>query len=442
MKNNLKNLFQIKKATIGIIGLGYVGLPLSLRFTDKGFKTLGFDIDDSKVNMINNGESYISHIKNDKIIEALNNRFEATTNFKSISKVDAIIICVPTPLTEKKQPDLSYIKSTLDSIKQHLKENQLLVLESTSYPGTTEEEIVPFINNIYSSSNDVNNKFKIGENFFVGYSPEREDPGNENYTIKTIPKIVSGVSKNCLFFTELLYKQIVDKTVPVSSTKVAEMTKLTENIQRSVNIGLINEMKMICIELGIDIFEVVNAAATKPFGFSKYYPGPGLGGHCIPVDPFFLSWKANRHGFKTEFIKLAAEINSKMPDFIVERAEDILKKFGKDLKESKILVLGLSYKKNIDDIRESPSLEILDLLNSRGAKTQYSDPYIDVIPKTRKYNFDMKSIQLAPKNIKIFDVIILLTDHNKFDYEMILEHSKIIIDTKGIFSKSEKVFLS
>ena len=278
MNKNLLDLIQLKKATIGIIGLGYVGLPLSLRFADKGFKTIGFDIDSSKVNMINNGESYINHIKKKKILHSINKGFEATVNFELISEVDVIIICVPTPLTEKQQPDLSYIRSTLSSIKNHLKEDQLLVLESTSYPGTTEEELLSFINKIPNKRDNGNPKFDVGNNFFIGYSPEREDPGNNEYSIKNIPKIVSGISENCLSLTNELYDKIVDETVPVSSTKIAEMAKILENIQRAVNIGLMNEMKIICIDLGIDIFEAIKAASTKPFGFSEYYPGPGLGG--------------------------------------------------------------------------------------------------------------------------------------------------------------------
>ena len=442
MNKNLLDLIQSKKATIGIIGLGYVGLPLSLRFADKGFKTIGFDIDSSKVNMINNGESYINHIKKKKILHSINKGFEATVNFELISEVDVIIICVPTPLTEKQQPDLSYIRSTLSSIKNHLKEDQLLVLESTSYPGTTEEELLSFINKIPNKRDNGNPKFDVGNNFFIGYSPEREDPGNNEYSIKNIPKIVSGISKNCLSLTNELYDKIVDETVPVSSTKIAEMAKILENIQRAVNIGLMNEMKIICIDLGIDIFEAIKAASTKPFGFSEYYPGPGLGGHCIPVDPFYFAWKANKKGIKTEFIKLAADINSKMPDYVVSKTEELLVEKGMQIKNCNILVLGLSYKKNIDDIRESPSLAIIDLLMKKDAKVQYSDPYIDFVPETRKYEINLKSINLTSKKIQSFDVIILATDHDEFDYNKIFKHSKLIIDTKGYFGRSEKICIA
>jgi len=428
--DKLHRQIQNHKSTIAIIGLGYVGLPLAIRFSEEGFKVAGFDIDKEKVDLLNNGKSYINHIKEDNITAMTNNGFTAKTGFIEISKVDAIIICVPTPLGVHNEPDLSYIHGTLKNIKPYLKKNQLLILESTTYPGTTEEILVPFIESIPDSS-----LFIIGENFFIGYSPEREDPGNKNYTTKTIPKVVSGHTKNCLELTKVLYDQIVDKTVPVSSPKVAEMTKIMENIHRAVNIGLINELKMVADKMDIDIFEVINAAATKPFGFTPYYPGPGLGGHCIPIDPFYLTWKAKEVGMNTRFIELAGEINTKMPHYVVQKVTEALNSVGISIKGSKILILGLSYKKNIDDCRESPSLVIIDLLMKQGAEVEYSDPHVPFAPKTRKYNFNLKSIQLTKGNMNKFDLVLLATDHDDFNFEKIEKEHHLIIDTRGSFNK-------
>jgi len=428
--DKLHRQIQNHKSTIAIIGLGYVGLPLAIRFSEEGFKVAGFDIDKEKVDLLNNGKSYINHIKEDNITAMTNNGFTAKTGFIEISKVDAIIICVPTPLGVHNEPNLSYIHGTLKNIKPYLKKNQLLILESTTYPGTTEEILVPFIESIPDSS-----LFIIGENFFIGYSPEREDPGNKNYTTKTIPKVVSGHTKNCLELTKVLYDQIVDKTVPVSSPKVAEMTKIMENIHRAVNIGLINELKMVADKMDIDIFEVINAAATKPFGFTPYYPGPGLGGHCIPIDPFYLTWKAKEVGMNTRFIELAGEINTKMPHYVVQKVTEALNSVGISIKGSKILILGLSYKKNIDDCRESPSLVIIDLLMKQGAEVEYSDPHVPFAPKTRKYNFNLKSIQLTKGNMNKFDLVLLATDHDDFNFEKIEKEHHLIIDTRGSFNK-------
>ncbi|MCH7613782.1 MAG: nucleotide sugar dehydrogenase [Candidatus Marinimicrobia bacterium] len=450
--NNLKLNIQNRDACIAVIGLGYVGLPLVIRFSEEGFKTIGFDIDEDKVKKLNAGETYIKHIPEEKIAAVVKNGFKATSDFSQISNVDAIIICVPTPLGIHNEPDLSYIKNTLSSIKPYLKESQLLVLESTTYPGTTEEEIIPFIQTIKNSSllptrregrqaksSIENQKFTIGVNFYVGYSPEREDPGNKNYTTKTIPKVVSGYTKNCLELTKTLYDQIVDQTVPVSSPRVAEMTKILENIHRAVNIGLVNELKMVADKMDIDIYEVIKAAATKPFGFTPYYPGPGLGGHCIPIDPFYLTWKAKEVGMNTRFIELAGEINTGMPNYVVQKVGDALNAAGKSIKGSRILVLGLAYKKNVDDTRESPSLTIMEMLIKMGADVQYSDPYLPEAPKTRKFNFDLKSIDLTAENIKSFDALVLSTDHDSFDYKMIEKEAKLIIDTRGKINDSEKV---
>jgi len=403
---------------------------LILRFTEEGFTTLGFDIDKEKVKKLNAGKTYIKHIKSNKIKAAIKNGFSSTTNFSEISNLFAIIICVPTPLGPHNEPDLSYIKSTMDAIKPYIKENQLLVLESTTYPGTTDEEIIPIIESA---------GFKIGKDFFVGYSPEREDPGNKDFTTKNIPKIVSGFTKNCLQLTKILYDQIVDKTIPVSSIKVAEMTKILENIHRAVNIGLVNELKMVADKMDIDIYEVINAAATKPFGFTPYYPGPGLGGHCIPIDPFYLTWKAKEIGMNTRFIELAGEINTYMPNFVLQKVAELLNNMGKSIKGSNILILGLSYKKNVDDLRESPTLELLDLLMEKGAIINYCDPFFPKIPLTRKHQFQLVGKPFNKDTLKSADLVLLATDHDDFDYNLIEKEAKLIVDTRGRFKKSEKV---
>jgi UDP-N-acetyl-D-glucosamine dehydrogenase len=361
-----------RNSIIGIIGLGYVGLPLLIRFSEEGFNSIGFDVDRQKIEMLNNGKSYIKHISSTKIKKNKSNNFHATSNFSEINKVDIIIICVPTPLGMHNEPDLTYIKKTIDSIKIFLKAGQVLILESTTYPGTTVEEIVPEIKSTDSF------ECIIGKNFFVGYSPEREDPGNKDFSTKSIPKVVSGISKNCLKVVSLIYSKIVDKTVPVSSTQVAEMTKIFENIHRAVNIGLVNELKVVADKMSIDIYEVINAAKTKPFGFTPYYPGPGLGGHCIPIDPYYLTWKAKEVGMNTRFIELAGEINRDMPKYVVDKIGEALNTINKSIKNSKVFILGLSYKKNVDDLRESPSLEIIDKLNDLGAKISFNDPILSI----------------------------------------------------------------
>jgi len=344
-----------------------VGLPLVIRFSEEGFRVIGFDIDEEKVEKLNDGESYLKHIPSSSIDAAANNGFSATSDWEKISDCDAILICVPTPLNPQKEPDLQYIQGTMDSIKPHLRAGQVLILESTSYPGTTEEELVPVAEE---------RGFTIGEDFFVGFSPEREDPGNTTFTIKDIPKVVSGITDNCLNMVDTLYSSIVERTVPVSSTRVAEMTKLLENIHRAVNIGLVNELKIVADKMGIDIFEVINASATKPFGFTPYYPGPGLGGHCIPIDPFYLTWKAREYGIHTRFIELAGEINASMPEWVVSKASEALEQHRKSLSGAKVLILGVAYKKNVDDYRETPAFKLMELLLERKAKVDYHDPYI------------------------------------------------------------------
>ncbi len=430
MSNILISKIKNRQAVIGIIGLGYVGLPQLIRYSEEGFKTLGFDIDQEKVDKLNDGKSYIKHISNEKITASVKAGFTATTDFSQIGKVDAILICVPTPLNEQKEPDLSYIHSTLNEIESHIKEGQLLILESTTYPGTTEEEIVPIFEN---------SGFEIGKDIFVGYSPEREDPGNKNFSTKTIPKVVSGYTEKCLELTDILFSQIIEKTVPVGSTKTAEMTKILENTYRAVNIGLVNELKMVADKMDIDIFEVIEAAATKPFGFTPYYPGPGLGGHCIPIDPFYLAWKAKEMGMNTRFIELAGEINTSMPNYVIQKVSDSLNAVGKSIKNSRILVLGLAYKKNVDDLRESPSLEIMKKLTDLGADVQYSDPYVKSIPHLRKYKFNLSSIEINQNTLKNMDLVLLVTDHDEYEYDLIEKEAKLIVDTRGKFNKSDKI---
>ena len=427
---NLEKALIERKAQIGVIGLGYVGLPLSLCFTNEGYNTVGFDTDKLKIKKLSSGQSYIKHISNEKIKAAVNNNFIITDDWSVINKTDVIIICVPTPLNNNNEPDLQFIHSTLKFIQPFFKDGQLLILESTTYPGTTEEELVILVENL---------GYTIGQDFFIGYSPEREDPGNKNFTTKTIPKIVSGHTPTCLQLTKVLYDTIVNLTVPVSTTRTAEMTKILENVHRAVNIGLVNELKIIADKMNIDIYEVIDAASTKPFGFTPYYPGPGLGGHCIPIDPFYLSWKAKKSGVNAEFIELAGKVNSLMPNWIINKLEEALIKSNISLAGAKILILGLAYKKNVDDTRESPSLELIQLLIDKGSIVDYSDPLIKVFPKTRKYNLSMKSIDISKETLSSYDAVILSTDHDIFDYDKIQKHSQLIVDTRGKYKFGEKI---
>lgn len=432
MKNTTIQKFADKSAKIGIVGLGYVGLPLMLRYVDIGYQVLGFDIDTRKVDMLNQGESYIEHISGEKIAAARASLFEATTDFTRIAEVEAVILCVPTPLNKYREPDMSYVINTTDAVKPYLRAGQVLSLESTTYPGTTEEELLPRVEE---------GGLKVGENIFLVYSPEREDPGNPNFETRTIPKVIGGHTPACLEVGIALYQPAIDKVVPVSSTKAAELTKLLENIHRAVNIGLVNEMKIVADKMDIDIHEVINAAATKPFGFVAYYPGPGLGGHCIPIDPFYLTWKAREYGVNTRFIELAGEVNSYMPDYVIEKISLALNEHQRALKGSKILVLGIAYKKNVDDMRESPSVEIMERLEKLGADIAYSDPHVPVFPHIPEHHyFDLESVALTPENIASFDCVVLTTEHDKFDYAMIAEHAKLIVDTRGKFpAKNPKV---
>ena len=426
-----------KSAVIGIVGLGYVGLPLGLEFAEKDFFVLGFDIDETKIPVLNSGKTYIKHIKADRIKNAVDNKkFEATSDFSRLPEVDAIIIAVPTPLDEHREPDISFIENSGKAIAKYLRKGQIVVLESSTYPGTTDEVLLPLFENVEFTQNKENpKKLVVGEDFYLAFSPEREDPNNPNFTTATIPKVVGGVTPNCSKIANAVYSGVIVKTVPVSSTRAAEATKLLENIYRSINIALVNELKMVFDRMGIDVWEVIDAASTKPFGFNAFYPGPGLGGHCIPIDPFYLTWKAREFEINTKFIELAGEINTYQPYYVVERTMDFLNEKRKTLNGSKVLLLGAAYKKNIDDMRESPSLKLIEILRERGAEVNYSDPYIPVLPKTRKYKFDMVSVELTEENIKKYDVVLLSTDHDDFDYKFIAEHAQLIVDTRNAFGK-------
>ena len=411
-------------ATIGIVGLGYVGQPLALRYSQVGFKVLGFDVDQSKVKELNSGHSTIEHIDNDQVLAAVNSGFSVTSDFARIAEVDAIILCVPTPLSKFREPDLGFVIDSCERIAPFMRTGQVVSLESTTYPGTTEEEIIPRI---------TLTGLKIGKDIFAVYSPEREDPGNSDFTTNTIPKVVGGHTEACLEVGCALYSPAIDHIVRVSSTKVAEMTKLLENIHRSVNIGLVNEMKIVADQMGIDIFEVIDAAATKPFGFTAFYPGPGLGGHCIPIDPFYLTWKAREYGVHTRFIELSGEINQAMPEYVVGKLMTALNERGKTMKDAQILILGIAYKKNVDDMRESPSVKIMELIQKAGSLLSYSDPHVPVFPQMREHKFELSSVDLMPETIAKFDAVILATDHAKFDYDMIRDYAQLIIDSRGVY---------
>lgn len=414
--------FKSREALIGIVGLGYVGLPLMLRYNAIGYRVLGIDIDEVKTTRLNAGESYIEHIPAEHVRTARASGFEATCDFQRVAECDALILCVPTPLNKYREPDMSFVINTTEAIRPYLRAGQVVSLESTTYPGTTEEELLPRVEQ---------GGLKVGESIFLVYSPEREDPGNPNFETRTIPKVIGGHTPACLEAGVALYEQAIDRVVPVSSTKAAEMTKLLENIHRAVNIGLVNEMKVVADRMGIDIFEVVDAAATKPFGFTPYYPGPGLGGHCIPIDPFYLTWKAREYGLHTRFIELSGEVNQAMPEYVVSKLMDGLNDKAKSLKGSKVLVLGIAYKKNVDDMRESPSVEIMELLEAKGCLVAYSDPHVPVFPKMREHHFDLSSVALSAESLASFDAVILATDHEKFDYELIHQHAQLIVDSRG-----------
>lgn len=425
-KTNLIERLKNKTAVIGVVGLGYVGLPLVLRYVEVGYKVVGIDIDADKVEKLSSGESYIKHISSSSIAKAVSAGFYATCDFAEASKADALIMCVPTPLNKYREPDLSFVLNTMEALLPYVRAGQVVSLESTTYPGTTEEELQPRLES---------KSFKIGEDVFLIFSPEREDPGNTKFNTKTTPKVCGGITPSCLEVGLALYEQVIDKVHPVSSTKAAEMTKLLENIHRAVNIGLVNEIKIICDRMNIDVHEVIRAAATKPFGFVPYYPGPGLGGHCIPIDPFYLTWKAREYGLHTRFIELAGEVNDSMPAWVVDKLISALNDRNKSLKGSKILILGIAYKENIDDMRESPAVEIIELLVKKGAEVNYSDPYIPAFPKMRKHNFDLTSVVLTPESLSSYDAVVIVTAHKDFDFELIKNHAKLIIDSRGVYQK-------
>jgi len=419
-----------RTAQVGIIGLGYVGLPLMLLFNEQRFPVTGFDIDVKKVRVLSTGGSYICRIPATDIQAANRRGFNATCDYSEIERMDAIIICVPTPLNDHREPDMSFIVSTVESIAPHLRPGQLIVLESTTYPGTTEDVVIP----ILEKKNSLGLKVDRGvsgadRSLYVAFSPEREDPGNNTVARMDIPKVVGGVSPIATQLASALYGSIFHRTVPVSSPAVAEMTKLLENIYRCVNIALVNELKLLCLRMGIDIWEVIAAASTKPFGFQPFYPGPGLGGHCIPVDPFYLSWKAKEWDFRTRFIELAGEINMSMPYHVVDSVASALGLHKKALNGARVLVLGVAYKKDIDDLRESPSLTIIELLKSQGASVDYNDPYFPTVGKGRKYDLNMRSASL--ENVRDYDCVVIVTDHSDYDYSRIVREAQLVVDTRN-----------
>ena len=431
--NELKRRIEAREARIGIIGMGYVGLPLALLFSDEHFKITGFDIDARKVETLNRGGSYIVRIPESMIQKARENGFRATADYGEIAQMDVVIMCVPTPLDEYHEPDLSYIRDTVSSIAPYLRDGQVIVLESTTYPGTTEEVVVPLL----EKGNKADLRLAMDDaspGFYVAFSPEREDPGNESIARRDIPKVVGGCGPAAVELASALYASIFSRIVPVSSPAAAEMTKLLENIYRCVNIALVNELKQLCMRMGIDIFEVIDAAKTKPFGFQAFYPGPGLGGHCIPIDPFYLSWKAKQFDFHTKFIELAGEVNIAMPYFVVENIIEALNQRRKSLFGSRVLILGLAYKRDIDDLRESPSLTIIELLQKRGASVEYNDPFIPSAGHGRKYALNMTSQSLD--RIPEYDCVVISTDHSQYDYPAIVSKAQLVVDarnaTKGL----------
>lgn len=430
--NDFLARIENRSARIGIVGLGYVGLPLMLLFSEEKFRVTGLDIDNNKVTKLNAGQSYIHRIEPEHIQAAQKAGFEATTDFAKVAELDAILICVPTPLNHDHTPDMTYVVSTIESVAPHLHAGQLVVLESTTYPGTTEEIIVTEIekhgNKVLRNAPDATNPDLDG--VLVAFSPEREDPGNTTTARRDIPKVVGGVDQPASKAACALYGAIFNRTVPVSSPAAAELCKLLENMYRSVNIALVNELKQLCLKMGLDVWEVIDAAATKPFGFHAFYPGPGVGGHCIPVDPFYLTWKAKQYDFQTRFVELAGEVNESMPAFVVKTAEDALEKAGKTLGESSVLILGVAYKKDVDDLRESPSLVVIDLLQQAGAKIAYNDPFFPTVGAGRHYDLHMTNTPL--EKIGEFDCVIILTNHSDYDAKQIVEGAKLIVDSRNV----------
>ncbi|MHC4212867.1 MAG: nucleotide sugar dehydrogenase [Planctomycetota bacterium] len=412
-----------KKVKVGVLGLGYVGLPLVREFASAGLKVVGFDIDRKKVDVLNSGASIIKHISNSQVNQIVKaGLFKATTNMSLIRNVDAVLVCVPTPLTANREPDMQFIVKSSETIAKYLKPGQLICFESTTYPGTTRELVVPILQA---------GGLKAGKDFHLAYSPEREDPGNKKFSTRTIPKVVGGLTKRCCDIAVKLYAQAIETMVPVSSLEAAEAAKIVENVYRCINIAMVNELKMVFDRMGIDVWEVIEAAKTKPFGFNAFYPGPGLGGHCIPIDPFYLTWKARQYGMPTRFIELAGEINTSMPHYVIAKTMEALNENKKSLKGSKVLVLGLAYKKDIDDLRESPSIELIELLREKGAKVDYNDPYIPKTHKQRQHDLKMQSRKLSAKMLTGYDVVLISTDHSDYDYEWIVKNSRLVVDTRN-----------
>ncbi|MEO0483441.1 MAG: nucleotide sugar dehydrogenase [Planctomycetota bacterium] len=412
-----------RSLVVGIVGLGYVGLPLARAFFEAGFRVIGFDVDPEKPKLLADGVNYLKHLGEDYVKGFVgSDRFEATTDFGRLGEPDAVISCVPTPLGKHLEPDLSYVEQTTEDIARTLRKGQLVALESTTYPRTTREVMLP---RLEASG------LKCGEDFFLAYSPEREDPGRKDHSTATIPKLVGGVDEVSGKLAHEMYDTAIASVIHVSSAEVAESAKLLENIFRAVNIALVNEMKVVMTAMGVDVWEVVEAAKTKPFGFMPFYPGPGLGGHCIPIDPFYLTWKAREYGLATRFIELAGEVNRAMPEFVIDRLADALNDREKSVKGSKVLVLGLAYKPDVDDLRESPSFELIELLLERGAKVEYNDPHIPTAPKVRKHDLQMSSVDLTPASLASYDCVLISTNHKAYDYQMIGEHSKLIVDSRN-----------
>ena len=430
MIRQLLSKLKKNKALIGVVGLGYVGLPLVREFTRGGAKVIGFDVDPGKVKALMAGRSYIEHIPSATVKQMLRSgRFQATTDFNRLSRPDCILICVPTPLTHMREPDMTYVEATARQIAPRLRTGQLIVLESTTYPGTTREVMLPIL---------ATSGLKVGRDFFLAFSPEREDPGRKDYSTRTIPKVVGGYDRNSLKAASACYRIAIDTVVPVSSCEAAEASKILENTYRCINIALVNELKVLFDRMGIDVWEVIAAAATKPFGFTAFYPGPGLGGHCIPIDPFYLSWKAREYGLTTRFIELAGEVNLAMPHFVVAKLTEALNQRGKPLKGAHVLVLGMAYKKDVDDMRESPSLELVELLKQRGSRVDYNDPHIPKTPRTREHDLRMRSVPLTAGRLKGYDAVLISTDHTAYDYQFIVHHAKLVIDTRNATAKVKR----
>lgn len=428
--SNLVKKFEQRQAVVGVIGLGYVGLPLVATMAETGFATVGYDRDQAKIDALHQGRSYIRHVPAERLKDLLREAvpkvghpgFYPTSDAAVLAECDAILICVPTPLTQNREPDLSYVENTARLIAKHLRRGQLIVLESTTYPGTTEEIVKPILEA---------GGLRAGVDFLLAFSPEREDPNNAAFSTRTIPKVVGGLTAECGDAAAALYGAVMERVVRVSHARVAEAAKLLENIYRSVNIAMVNELKVVFDRMGIDVWEVIDAAATKPFGFTPFYPGPGLGGHCIPIDPFYLTWKARQYELTTRFIELAGEVNQAMPAYVVEKIADALNTRGKSLKGARVLVLGVAYKRDIDDDRESPALKLIELLQRKQATCIYSDPYVPVLKRSRRYNFQLESVPITPAELRRADVVVVATDHSGFDYDLIVRESAVVVDTRN-----------